>query len=99
MTIGAVVAYSVFWSAKQDTFRHQNGGIVGTYMKGRNDILVLRNPSKETSVCRVEIGMQPTSDYVMQPDMVRYVRTELLSYRWHCQPGAVYVGHIEKREE
>lgn len=97
MAIGAVVAYSVFWSAKQDTFRQQNGGIVGTSMEGRKDILVLRNPSNETSVCRVEIGMQPTSDDVMEPGMVRYINRALLRYEWHCHAGTEYMGHIEKR--
>jgi hypothetical protein len=99
MAIAAVFAYSVFWSEQQDAFRQQNGGVVGTYMDDRKDILVLRNASSKTTVCRVEIGMQPTSDYVMEPDIVRYIRTELLSYRWHCQPGTEYMGHIEKREE
>ena len=98
IAIAALVAYSIFWSTKQDTFRQQNGGVVCTYMEGRKDILVLRNASSKTSVCRVEIGVQPTSDHVMEPGMVRYINRALLSYRWHCQAGSQYKGYIEKRE-
>ena len=97
IAIAVLVAYSVFWSTKQGAFRQQNDGIVATYKDGRKDILVLRNVSGRTSVCRVEIGGRSTKDYVLQPDMVSYVNRALLTYRWHCHAGTEYRGHIEKR--
>ena len=98
IAIAALVAYSVYWSTNQATFREPSGGIVTTYLEGRKDILVLRNVSHKTSVCRVEIGKRPTKDYVIEPGMETYINRALLSYRWHCHAGAEYKGHIEKRE-
>jgi len=98
IAISALVAYSVFWSTKQTAFREQSGGIVTSYFEGRNDILVLRNVSNKTSVCRVEIGKRPTKDYVIEPDTETYINRALLSYQFHCHAGAEYKGHIEQRE-
>ena len=65
IAIAAIVAYSIFCSAKEATFRQQKRGFVGTCMEGHKDILVLQNAFRKTSVRGVEIGIQLSSASVM----------------------------------
>ena len=99
IAIAAIVAYWIFCSAKEATFRQQKRGFVGTCMEGHKDILVLQNAFRKTSVRGVEIGIQLSSASVMAASMLRYINRVLQIYRWHCQAGSRFKRYIEQREK